>query len=322
MAINNTSSINFHGTNSNDIFILSLDAFFNNQILTLLSPDTSREAKNSAEKRLRAFSLAPEKEAELYALSKSVQDQELKEWAKNRLLQAAIPNLYHLACKFHSKFQNMEERELFNCGFVVLDQAFKKFDPKKANGASFSTFAFNFMRHNIVKECIKFSSPVPMTLSQLKRLRKFMVTKKTFEQQHGRTPTVNELKELLPDYSPKYIKVHMNGGLFNNCLSLDDLVDPDDSSNSITLEETLPDTREDILKNVSDKELCNLMRDNLQRLDKKIQYVLTYQFGLNGFPRLRLEDIGNNLNITTQKAFRLKEEGLDQLRLLMRINNL
>ena len=317
MAIIHIPSFEVHTTPANDgTSNIPLDAFLTKQSYTLLSPCTSRSAKIDAANQLKAYAPSSEKEAELFAIMRSSSNPAQKDWAWNRLCQSVYPTIYFLAREYHCKYPMMEESELLNCGMVGLQKALEKYNPAKSKGAKFSTYAYHYIKHAISDECIKFSSAVTPSKPQVKRINKLLETKKAFEIQYGRTPSVEELKERLPKYSKKYIKEHMNG--MHKTISIDDPANPSDPASKTTVldNHVITHSNDSTDNNEKNKYIAYLF-DNIACLDRRTQDILNYHFGLNGTPKLKLEEIGKLLNISMQSVSRLEKAGLTQLRALM-----
>ena len=343
MAINHTSPIEIHVTTANgkvfansleEAFAISLkeafdnpqkEAFFNsleadldNQSKILFSPHTSCIAKNEAANQLQCFAPSREKEAELFAILKSSKDPDKQAQALKRIYQSVYPTIYFLAHEFRNKCPNLEESDLVSYGCIGVQDALDHFDPAKANGAKFSSYAYPFIKHAITEACINFMGTVHLTVAQFKRAKMVLAAKKAFMLEFGREPSVDELQERLPEgYSRKYIRTYLTGT--PRILSLDAKANPDDPDDNTIGRDIYNDpnysdsVRDDIIKN----EYTALLFENLYRLDKRTQAILKFHYGLNGEPKMKLAEIGELLHISTQSVSRIAGDGIIQLRALM-----
>ena len=314
MAKNHPTSLEVFTTSANNsASVNSQDAEVSILTNTLLSPTTTSSLKLEAAHQLKAYSLSAEREAELFETMRSSNDNDKKDWALNKLCQYVYASVFSIAHENRNKCANLNERDLFSHGMIGVQEALAHYDPAKSNGAKFSTYAYSHITHAITEACTHLSCAITLTKSQARRVKKLLKTKEAFILRYGREPSVDELAERLPGYSKKYITNHKNG--FSYTVSLDAQVNPGDSDDKTTVRDTYDNTHssksfvEDIIKNESFASL----RENLNRLDVRTQKVINCRY----WEGKKLEEIGRELNISTQSVSRIEKEGLTRLRAMM-----
>ncbi len=315
MAIVHSTPIKVHITPaSNSASVNSQDAEVGVLSNTLLSPNSTSTSKQEAAHQLKALSLSPKKEAELFAtMRSSAENTDLKNRAMNRICQSVYAALFSIAHENRHNCPNLDEGDLISHGMLGVEQAIANFDPAKSNGAKFSTYAYPYITHAVTEACTRFSFASALTKSQARRVKKLQKAKKTFILQNGREPSVDELYERLPGYSKKYITTYING--FSYTISLDAQANPNNPDDKSTVLDKYDNTHccksfvDDIIKNES----FDSLHKNIDRLDKRTRDVINFRF----WKGMKLEEIGKELKISTQSVSRIEKDGLTKLRAMM-----
>lgn len=282
---------------------------------TLLSSTTTFTARIEAANKLRFFALSHEEEIELFTIIQSKEDSKKQDQARKTVLESVSSTIAAFADKYRLQCKLQERGDLVSYGLLGAQDALEHYNPAKSNGASFSTFANRYIKYAISYGCRLLDSVFNLSPSQWKRINKLLQTKKSFERQFGRTPSVDELKKLLPKYSRVYI-FFFKDGLPQN-VSIDEPTNSNDMNNSTKFKELIPDHKTNEHDKNSAEELRNYMREKFCLLDERTQTVLKLHFGLDGEQPLKLEEIGKQLDISVQSVSRIEKAGLIQLRAML-----
>ena len=317
-----TSSLNSHSVSANnDAVILTDEDIDRLTNLLFLSDETvSIGEKLSAVNKLKnsASKLSSLEESKLISIMRSSPvGSDAWKRAHSRLFQSVYVDAFTIALQKSRKNSALDKHELTSYGVMGAMEAFSKYDSSKTNGGKFSTYAHSFIISAISEACGQMSNVMPLSRARMRRIKKLQKVKAEFKLAHGREPSVSELHNLLPDYSKKYIEAHMNGGFW--IVSLEEPVTLATSDNKSTYQDHYDNTHhaesfvDDIVKN----ERVALLYDSLNRLDKRTQEVINYRYGLGGKPKMKLEELGKKLSMSTQSISRIENDGLIQLRALM-----
>ena len=280
----------------------------------LLSPIAAN--KTNASHQLQAYS-SSQKGVQLVAtIHPSTASTSFKS-TTNLFFQTVYASICALASENSKKCPNLDRDDLISHGYLGLREAIAHYVPTKANGAKFTTYAFPYIKHAITEACARFSSVITPSRSQMRRIKKLLQVKAKLEKQLGREPSVDELYAALPGYSKKYIINHKNG--FNFTISLDAKVNPNDSTDNTTYQDCYDNTHcnESFVNTLMVDEKYASLYENLNRLDERSQKIVSYRFGINGKPRLKEEEIGKLLEISTQSVSRITRDAIIKLRAMM-----
>lgn len=100
-------------------------------------------------------------------------------------------------------------------------------------------------------------------------------------------------------------------------LSLDTEIYTDEYGHPLTLLDTIPSNiviEEEIIKN----EQLDLIYKEMTNLSKKEQLVLNYSFGINGYEKLKQEDIGVVVGISQRNVCRIKNRAIKKIKLKLK----
>lgn len=100
-------------------------------------------------------------------------------------------------------------------------------------------------------------------------------------------------------------------------LSLDTEIYTDKCGHPLTLLDSIPsdiDIEEEIIKN----EQLDLIYKEMTNLSKKEQLVLNYYFGINGYEKLKQEDIGVAVGVSQGYVCRIKNRAIKKIKLKLK----
>ena len=224
--------------------------------------------------------------------------------ALEKLTKANLRFVVSVAKQYQN--QGLSLPDLINEGNLGLIKAAEKFD--ETRGFKFISYAGGWIRQSILQALAEQSRIVRLPLNQVGSLNKINKAFARFEQENERTPSPEELanvldlpKEKVSDtlrVSGRHVSVDapFSDGEDNNLLDV--LVNTDSpNADRGLINESLSTEVERALATLTDRE-----RD-----------IIRYFFGI-GCPEMTLEEIGEKFGLTRERVRQIKEKAIRRLR--------
>jgi RNA polymerase primary sigma factor len=211
--------------------------------------------------------------------------------------------------------QGLSLPDLINEGNLGLIKAAERFD--ETRGFKFISYAVWWIRQSILQALAEQARIVRLPLNKIGTINKINKAFGQLEQQLEREPNAQEIADLL-NLPVEEVKESLKN-----------------SSRHVSMDAPLVQGEEsdmyEVLGNV-DSELpeSNLLHDSLKKeiertistLSEREAEVIRYYFGLNGLQPHTLEEIGEKLDLTRERARQIKEKALRRLKHFSRSRNL
>jgi RNA polymerase primary sigma factor len=243
--------------------------------------------------------LTPDEEVELA--------QRIKKGDKAALEKLTRANLrFVISVAKQYQFQGLSLPDLINEGNLGLIKAAERFDETK--GFKFISYAVWWIRQSILQAIAEQSRVVRLPLNKVGSINKLHKAYSKLEQENDRTPTSEELAEMVD--LPKE-KVEKTLQLSGKPLSMDAPFDDDEDGSLLDVmeNEDAPDADGTLMNESLSREI----ERTLSVLPEKEKAVIKYFFGL-GVSEMSLEEIGQKLNLTRERVRQIKEKGIRRLR--------
>ena len=242
--------------------------------------------------------LAPEKEVELAVLIAKGDKRAMKE-----LVEANLRFVVSVAKKYQGNGLSLSD--IINEGNLGLIKAAKRFDPSR--GFKFISYAVWWITQGIRQAIQKTGRVIRLPAHIRESMGKLYRKSIELEQNIEREPSAEELAEITKT-SPGWIDDLKK--VFTEPVSLDESFGDSDTALMHLLASKDPRPEATLMKNSLEKEILSV----LDTLDDREKFVIINYFGFQGKEQKNLQEIGNDLNITSERVRQIKDRALQRLR--------
>jgi RNA polymerase sigma factor (sigma-70 family) len=195
-------------------------------------------------------------------------------------------------------------------GNAGLIRAVEKFDWRR--GHKFSTYAVWWIRQALIRAIQNHSRTIRLPSHQHDALRAYSQARARLRLEHEGEPTIAEIAEQM---GLSVDEVEDIASMAPEMVSLDAEVAGRDSLRPRRLEEVLADVDStSALDDIERMRLADQARRGLSRLDDRERSILTWRYGLDGGDEHTLQEIGEKLGLSRERARQLEARALAKLR--------
>ena len=272
-----------------------------------INKSVTQRSEESLDKYLVEISrmemISPEQEVELAQTIRKGGPE--GEEAKHKLVNADLRFVVSVAKQY--QHQGVPLSDLINEGNLGLMTAAERFD--ETRGFKFISYAIWWIRQSIISAIGEYCNIVRKPQSQIGICNKIKNATNAFVQEHQRTPTAEELSELI---SMEIEKIEKAVQAETYVSSIDTPINEDEDT-------TVGDMLSSGSEYAADRQVnyesmySDLMIVLNSVLTERERVIIVQSFGI-GCPERGLEDIGNDMGLTRERVRQIRERGLDKMR--------
>jgi RNA polymerase primary sigma factor len=228
-------------------------------------------------------------------------------WARERLVRSNLRLVVNIAKRYTGR--GMSLGDLIEEGNLGLIKAVDYFDPDR--GTRFSTYAAWWIKQSIKRALLENVQPVHVPTYMVGLINHWRHTTAELESKLGRTPTVDEMADIMHLPLRKAKIIHRIVEVLG---SVTDTTGADGSDEDEAIEVTVVDRNagrpEDTM--VANEEKVEVLR-LLNKIEPREANILRLHYGLDGSRPMTLREIGRKLGLTRERIRQIRRDTLTKL---------